>query len=113
MNLNLNNNIESLDKRFCNGCECCAQICPNSAIKMVEDENGFFYPSVDSAKCNYCGLCVKGCSNHFNKFNKKQKHVYAFNGQSLHLVELFQPLLNMFYPRMELFAEPHIKTIFQ
>lgn len=41
MNMN-QKNIESLEKSICNGCECCAQICPKSAISMVEDENGFF-----------------------------------------------------------------------
>ena len=37
------------------------QRCPNACIIMLEDEQGFLYPKVDTAKCIDCGLCEKVC----------------------------------------------------
>ena len=34
-------------KEDCCGCTACYAICPKSAIKMVEDEEGFEYPSIE------------------------------------------------------------------
>ena len=50
-----------IDKRKCSGCTACVNICPKSAIKMIEDENGFKYPKKDKQKCNNCGLCKRIC----------------------------------------------------
>ncbi len=36
-------------------------ICPVSAISMAEDEEGFFYQSIDTEKCIDCGKCEKAC----------------------------------------------------
>lgn len=33
-------------KEDCCGCSACYAICPKSAIKMVEDEEGFEYPHI-------------------------------------------------------------------
>lgn len=53
--------IESLDKFECCGCSSCAQKCPKKAIKMVENEEGFLYPTIDKNKCIDCGLCSRVC----------------------------------------------------
>ena len=53
-------NIESLAKNCC-GCAACANICPQNAIVMQEDKEGFLYPHIDSNKCTNCGLCAKIC----------------------------------------------------
>ena len=45
----------------CCGCASCANICPVNAIKMVEDKDGFYIPSVDKGKCTNCDLCRKIC----------------------------------------------------
>lgn len=45
----------------CTGCGCCELICPISAIKMVENDEGFRYPIIDKNKCISCGLCAKKC----------------------------------------------------
>ena len=50
----------SADK--CNGCEACANICPQSAIFMDSDKHGFLHPFIDEEKCVSCGLCKKVCS---------------------------------------------------
>lgn len=48
-------------KQDCTGCHACANVCPVNCIKMVEDNEGFLYPSVDISKCINCGLCEKVC----------------------------------------------------
>ena len=48
-------------KEECCGCTACYAICPKEAINMVEDEEGFEYPSVDLNKCVYCYMCLKVC----------------------------------------------------
>lgn len=53
--------IKILDKRDCCGCSACANVCPKHCISMVEDSEGFLYPSVDPNDCINCGLCEKVC----------------------------------------------------
>lgn len=53
--------IRITDKAKCCGCETCALACPRHCIAMVEDDEGFLYPQVDSAVCVDCGLCDKVC----------------------------------------------------
>lgn len=48
-------------KELCCGCTACASICPQKAITMVEDEEGFDYPQIDETICIRCGVCVKVC----------------------------------------------------
>ena len=49
------------DKFSCYGCSACENVCPVGAITMVQDDEGFMYPSVDKEKCINCGLCKKKC----------------------------------------------------
>lgn len=51
--------IKSADE--CCGCRNCENICPNKAVTMVENTEGFIYPQVDAGKCINCGLCQKAC----------------------------------------------------
>lgn len=60
--------IDCLKKNECTGCYCCKNICPVNAITLVEDEEGFLYPKIDSKKCINCGLCYKSCPS-INKIN--------------------------------------------
>lgn len=48
-------------KADCCGCTACFSICPEEAIFMVEDEEGFEYPQIDESKCVHCMMCVKVC----------------------------------------------------
>lgn len=50
------NNVES-----CYGCNACEQICPKNAIKLIENSEGFNYPSLNDKLCVNCGLCEKVC----------------------------------------------------
>lgn len=53
--------IRIQDKKDCCGCTACVQICPKTCIRMVPDEEGFLYPSVEETVCIGCGLCEKVC----------------------------------------------------
>lgn len=45
----------------CCGCSACSAICPQQAIYMEKDYEGFEYPFIDSSKCVRCYLCVHVC----------------------------------------------------
>ena len=53
--------IEINQKQSCCGCSACEQICPKKAILMTEDDEGFFYPTVNSDFCVKCDLCETVC----------------------------------------------------
>lgn len=56
-----NRRIDLLDKKHCTGCGACYNVCPQNAIKMESDSEGFLMPQIDEAKCTNCGLCHKAC----------------------------------------------------
>lgn len=53
--------ITILNKKNCCGCSACIQICPKRCITMIEDEEGFSYPSVNMQDCIDCHLCEHVC----------------------------------------------------
>lgn len=55
-------------KPDCCGCRACEEICPHKAIKMVMDEESFYYPEVETSKCCDCHLCEKVCPLNFKDF---------------------------------------------
>ena len=48
-------------KEDCTACGACVQVCPKSAIRLVDDGNGFMYPKVDTSLCVECENCKKVC----------------------------------------------------
>lgn len=50
-----------LPKELCNGCGLCNSLCPQSAIVMKKDAEGFEYPYIRDDKCIKCGICMKKC----------------------------------------------------
>ena len=54
-------NVNRLNRNSCIGCGSCVSICPVNAIRLVEDEHGFFRRNVDSDKCIQCGKCANAC----------------------------------------------------
>ncbi len=48
-------------KKECYGCTSCYASCPNKAIEMRIDEEGFEYPYINSEKCIECGKCLQNC----------------------------------------------------
>lgn len=53
------NNLVS--KKKCTGCGVCAKICPQQAITLKPDKEGFLYPSINESLCNHCNLCIQKC----------------------------------------------------
>ncbi len=53
--------IDTVSKGACTGCKMCGDLCPKHAIYFESDEEGFWFPKVDEAKCVRCGLCLKKC----------------------------------------------------
>lgn len=65
------------DKSQCCGCESCRNICPRQCIFMKEDNEGFFYPEVNSTDCIDCGLCEKVCPVLHPSKERRPVAVYA------------------------------------
>lgn len=68
------------DKKDCCGCGACMNICPVQAIKMIEDEDGFIYPSINREKCIECFLCKKHCG--YQNFSSQNMPLETFVAQS-------------------------------
>lgn len=45
----------------CTSCQMCAAVCPRDAITIRLNEDGFYRPYLDAAKCVDCSMCVKVC----------------------------------------------------
>lgn len=50
-----------LSEKYCTGCSACSVICPTHAIAMVENDEGFLFPNIDSNLCIDCKQCIKSC----------------------------------------------------
>lgn len=63
--------INIIDKKDCNGCYACVDVCPTDAISMEIDIEGFWYPKVDYDACTRCELCIKVCPElHIDELKK-------------------------------------------
>ncbi|MGN8725065.1 Coenzyme F420 hydrogenase/dehydrogenase, beta subunit C-terminal domain [Segatella copri] len=67
-----------IDKHVdCCGCNACVQKCPKHCIKMVEDQEGFWYPVVDKNCCVNCGLCERVCPQKNITTNRNPLRTFA------------------------------------
>ena len=73
--------IQIDDKSKCCGCTACKNICPQNAIEMKEDEEGFLYPNVNKDKCVNCGLCKNVCPILNKNNNSKEQHAFIFQNK--------------------------------
>lgn len=54
--------IQLIDNKYaCFGCGACKAVCPQNAIRMVADAEGFLYPQISEDACVDCGLCAQVC----------------------------------------------------
>lgn len=77
--------IDDLNKSLCNGCHACVSICPKNCIEMQIDEEGFWYPIIDYARCIKCQLCEKRCpvmNSEHDKCISLKKAFAAYNKES-------------------------------
>ena len=49
-------------KENCCGCSACFAVCPDRAITMQTDEEGFLYPKINEEKCVFCYRCLTVCA---------------------------------------------------
>lgn len=59
--VNQNTVVKTADENKCTGCGGCAVICPENAITMTKNSQGFFIPEVNGGKCTLCGKCLEKC----------------------------------------------------
>lgn len=70
--------IELAIKSKCTGCSACCDACPQNAISMEYDEEGFLFPHINEALCCKCGLCQKTCPTLSEAFDfKAPLSIYA------------------------------------
>lgn len=58
--------------RECTGCGICESACPFGAIKVSENNEGFYTPVIDNNKCTNCGMCKKTCYKFDETFKTKE-----------------------------------------
>lgn len=81
------NNISILNNDKCFSCGACSIICPQNAIIMRENKEGFLFPIITNA-CINCGLCINKCPalSYLPKecnFNKKVYMAFLKNDKKL------------------------------
>lgn len=79
-------------KEDCCGCTACYSICPVNAINMIADNEGFFYPKINTKKCIKCKRCINICQfkkakeNLSNKLTTtKYPEIFAFKHSDYHV----------------------------
>lgn len=57
-------NSRKIDSTYCCGCGTCEAVCQSQAIKISENEQGFYIPRIDERLCVQCGQCYSVCPVH-------------------------------------------------
>lgn len=68
-------------KEDCCGCSACYAVCPQKAIVMQADEEGFLYPQINEVLCVDCGLCRKVCAFQNGYTGNRVLEAYALKHQ--------------------------------
>lgn len=69
--------IQISDKQDCCGCEACVQVCPVHCISFKVDNEGFYYPTVDTSLCINCNRCNNTCPVVNQTVSSFSEKVYA------------------------------------
>lgn len=72
-------NIIHKSEEACCGCSACVSICPQNAIYLLTNPNGFDIPVIDNQKCIQCGLCDKVCRFAKNASSVEKIHSRIFS----------------------------------
>lgn len=68
----------------CTACGACFSACPNGAISMIEDADGFLYPKINKKLCVDCKICTRVCpSNQFDFNNNDKPDAYAVTADDI------------------------------
>lgn len=69
---------EVVESGKCTGCAACANICARNSIKMMPNDEGFYYPKIIES-CVNCGSCLNVCPILQKKQGDKKKSIsYAY-----------------------------------
>ena len=49
------------ERQICTGCAACANVCPDDAVVLEADEEGFLRPKIIADRCISCGKCARAC----------------------------------------------------
>lgn len=66
--------LEVIKENNCSGCGTCAGVCPQNAIKITLNKDGFFRPEIDKNSCVNCGLCLKICAGFNEKIEERKEN---------------------------------------
>ena len=50
-----------VNQNECCGCSACSVVCNHGALTMAFNDEGYYKPVLDEAKCVHCGLCDRVC----------------------------------------------------
>ena len=75
------------DEKDCCACGACMNICPKSAITMVEDDYGFVYPHINYDVCIKCGLCKKVCAFQNGQVSNNVLKSYAATSSNKEIIQ--------------------------
>lgn len=67
---------EVVSVKLCTGCGTCVSLCPNSAIRMVRN-NDRYIPELNNGLCNQCGICYKVCPGHSVDFKELNLEIFG------------------------------------
>ena len=83
-------NIKDVSINNCTSCQFCSVICPNDAITIELDEDGFYTPMINDKKCFGCGMCKHYCYKYDNSIkminNTTLIDVYAAQSKNENLL---------------------------
>ena len=69
--------IKDINIAECTGCAACVNVCPNNAIQMIDNSEGFQYPVIQEAQCVECGVCYDRCPAVRYDIQERKAECYA------------------------------------
>lgn len=51
-----------ISNTLCKSCNACVAACPQNAVNLIENSQGFKVPDIDNNQCVGCGICEKVCN---------------------------------------------------
>lgn len=68
--------VKLAEEKVCTGCGACYSICPNDAILMKKNEEGFLQPVINEKSCINCNACANVCPV-LKEYKRSKGHYFA------------------------------------